>query len=72
LSEVRKLPVVEAVQGLYFNPLTELVQLQFRSGEDLYEISFELPEIFKAEEWFIQLRQSLGTTMQERRNKVTG
>lgn len=66
MSEVKKLPIVENVQGVHFGPHADLVALQFKSGDDTYELCFEFSEFFKMEEFFIKVRQRLGGYMQER------
>ena len=69
-EQVTCLPYAEKVEGLYFNPNTGNVQIQYRSDNKIYEISMSLAEVLKMEEWFIKMRQQVGATMRQT-NTVT-
>ncbi len=67
---MENLPKVDEVSGIYFNPTTEMAEVQFKSKDIIYVLEVPLNEILKSEEWFIKLRQSLapvfGKVMQEK------
>ena len=64
--ELERLPPVDVVQGLYLGP-DGYAQLQYKSGERIYEVRFSLNEVFRMEEFFIMLRRHLGATMRKDR-----
>jgi hypothetical protein len=55
-----RVPDVTEVTGAYFEPISSMVQLQYKSGDRLYEIRFPLEEVLRAEDWFIQIRKHVG------------
>lgn len=56
----KRLPPVEIVEGIYFNPQDSSVLLQYKSGSITYEIPFPLHEALKMEEYFIMVRRGIG------------
>ena len=63
-----ELPNVEHVNGLWFNG--EVVELQFTSGDKIYNLRFPLEEIFRSEDWFISLRRSLAPLLAARKDAL--
>jgi hypothetical protein len=59
-DKVTKLPEAIEVEGMSFDPITEKVQLQYRSEDGLNVLSIPLAEALKSEGWFITLRQHIG------------
>ena len=62
-----RVPDVTEVTGAYFEPMSSMVQLQYKSGDRLCEIRFPLEEILRAEDWFIKIRQHVGESTKSRK-----
>lgn len=63
----QRLPEAEKINGMYYEPQSESVRLQYQSRGKIYELSMPLGEALKAEEWFIKVREHVGAQMRQRR-----
>ena len=55
----KTLPRADEISGMYLNPNSEMVEMQYKSDNDLYVVEIPLGEILKSENWFIQLRHHI-------------
>lgn len=68
-GDVQRAPDVLEVTGMYFDPQSDLVSLQYRSEEQVCEVRFPVAEILRAEDWFIQLRRRIAANRESRRDR---
>jgi hypothetical protein len=71
-ERIREIGTAQEVNGIYFNPSTEMAEFQFQMDGEICLIHIPLPEILKSEIWFIKLRESLSSIMNQREeNSIT-
>ena len=63
---MQKLPDVISVSGVFFDPVTSMVQLQYESSGGPCELRIPLDQLLRSEDWFIQLRQKIGQAHPQR------
>lgn len=65
--KVKQLPRATEIKGMYFNPNTDEVEINYVGVAGWYVLKVPVEEIFKAEEWFISIREHLGQSVRVRR-----
>lgn len=67
-QKIKQLPRATEIKGMYFNPQTEEVEINYTGFSGWYVLKVPVEEIFKVEEWFISIREHIGRSHGSRRD----
>jgi hypothetical protein len=59
-QEFTRLPPVEAITGVAYQPTDSTVRIFYVSGAKTYELTWPVDKAFELEEWFIKIRRQIG------------
>ncbi len=68
--KVKQLPRATEIKGMYFNPKTDEVEINYVGVAGWYVLKVPVEEIFKTEEWFISIRENIGKSWRMRKEGV--